>query len=194
MLTLLLTYLGWSFGGVLAFEVSRQLRKLGTAVQGVILIDSPYPIGHQALPPEVISHAVRGKPSKSKSRSQGRELASEAAKQARDSIEAQFQRHARMLQNYRPERDAGRDVPCVMLKCTQVIDTAGLCGVPYPWLSDETFRDQCVADWQQFLARQVPVLDVDCDHFEIFNDEHVSRTAFLSALQSFDGSKMTTNS
>ncbi|RYO74225.1 hypothetical protein DL763_010640 [Monosporascus cannonballus] len=156
---------GWSFGGVLAFEVSRQLRKLGTAVKGVILIDSPYPIDHQALPPEVISHVVK-KPSK------GRELLSGAAKQARDTIEAQFQRHARMLEEYNPDRNV-EDVPCVMLRCTHALDTETLCGVSYPWLSDDTFRDQCVRDWEQLIEKRIPVMDVDCNHFEVFDEKHL---------------------
>ncbi|RYP90821.1 hypothetical protein DL770_003082 [Monosporascus sp. CRB-9-2] len=156
---------GWSFGGVLAFEVSRQLRKLGTTVKGVILIDSPYPIGHQALPSEVISHVVK-KPSK------GRELLSDAAKQARDTIEAQFRRHARMLQEYNPDRNV-EEVPCVMLKCTHTLDTETLCGVSYPWLSDDTFRDQCVRDWEQLIGKRITVMDVDCNHFEVFDEKHL---------------------
>ncbi|RYP44237.1 hypothetical protein DL768_009270 [Monosporascus sp. mg162] len=156
---------GWSFGGVLAFEVSRQLRKLGTTVKGVILIDSPYPIDHQALPLEVISHVVK-KPSK------GRKLLSDAAKQARDTIEAQFRRHARMLQEYNPDRNV-EDVPCVMLKCTHTFDTETLCGVSYPWLSDDTFRDQCMRDWEQLIGKRIPVMDVDCNHFEVFDEKHI---------------------
>ncbi|RYP12953.1 hypothetical protein DL767_010979 [Monosporascus sp. MG133] len=156
---------GWSFGGVLAFEVSRQLRKLGTTVKGVILIDSPYPIDHQALPSEVISHVVK-KPSK------GRQLLSDAAKQARDTIEAQFRRHARMLQEYNPDRNV-EDVPCVMLKCTHTLDTETLCGVSYPWLSEDAFRDQCVRDWEQLIGKRIPVMDVDCNHFEVFDEKHL---------------------
>lgn len=161
-------YIGWSFGGVLAFEVSRQLQRMGAAVRGVILVDSPCPIGHQALPPEVISHIVK-RPSR------GGKLVSEAARQARDTVEAQFQRHARLLQGYDPERVAG-DVPCVMLKCTRTLDTETLCGVSYPWLSDDSFRDQGVKDWEQLIGRQVPVVDIDCDHFQVFDDKHVSLT------------------
>ncbi|RYP83572.1 hypothetical protein DL769_001326 [Monosporascus sp. CRB-8-3] len=156
---------GWSFGGVLAFEVSRQLRKLGNTVKGVILIDSPYPIDHQALPSEVISHVV-------KKLSKGRELLSDAAKQVRATIEAQFRRHARMLQEYNPDRQ-DEDVPCVMLKCTHALDTEMLCGVSYPWLSDDTFRDKCVRDWEQLIGKRIPVMDVDCNHFEVFDDKHL---------------------
>lgn len=164
-----LTYLpraGWSFGGVLAFEVSRQLRRLGREVKGVILIDSPAPIDHQALPQEVISYVV-GKNQHNKKN------VPEALKQARKKIDLNFQHHAMLLQNYHPQPQAG-DVPCVMLKCSQVMDTEALCNVTYPWLSDADFRITTIRQWEQLIGRRIPVLDVDCNHFQVFDSEHVS--------------------
>ncbi|RYP22779.1 hypothetical protein DL765_001488 [Monosporascus sp. GIB2] len=152
---------GWSFGGVLAFEVSRQLRKLGVNVIGVVLIDSPAPVDHKQLPPDVISHVI-------KKSEKGNATTSEAVKRARHDIEANFRRHAAMLEGYNPGKDAGGGVPCVMLKCTRVFDTENLCGVSYPWLSDASFRDQSIAQWEEVFGRQIPVLDIDCDHFDVF--------------------------
>lgn len=43
---------GWSFGGMAAYEVARQLLEAGEKVQGIILIDSPSPL---ALPPLPLS-------------------------------------------------------------------------------------------------------------------------------------------
>ena len=132
----------------------------------MILIDSPFPIGHEALPAEVISYVV-------KKSTKGKEPVSEAAKQACDIVEAQFKRHANMLENYNPRTDAD-DVPCVMLNCTQTLDTQNLCRVSYPWLSEESFREQCLTDWEELIGRRIPVMDVGCDHFEIFDNKHVS--------------------
>lgn len=42
---------GWSAGGVLAYEMTRQLVERGERVEKLILIDSPYPIKLEALPP-----------------------------------------------------------------------------------------------------------------------------------------------
>ncbi|QGA19295.1 hypothetical protein EYB26_006984 [Talaromyces marneffei] len=42
---------GWSAGGVLAYEMTRQLIQRGEKVENLILIDSPYPIKLEALPP-----------------------------------------------------------------------------------------------------------------------------------------------
>lgn len=126
-------------------------------------------MGHRALPPEVIAHVVnRG------SSGGGRQLVSEAARQARDTIEAQFQRHAQMLQDYSPAAGNGDDVPCVLLQCAQTLDTERLCGVAYPWLSDAAAREQGVADWRRFVGRNVPILSLDCDHFQVFEEKHVS--------------------
>ena len=41
---------GWSAGGVLAFEMTRQLISKGEKVEKLILIDSPCPVGLEALP------------------------------------------------------------------------------------------------------------------------------------------------
>ena len=41
---------GWSAGGVLAYELTRQLLQSGERVRKLVLIDSPFPIGLEALP------------------------------------------------------------------------------------------------------------------------------------------------
>ncbi|TVY82326.1 Conidial yellow pigment biosynthesis polyketide synthase [Lachnellula suecica] len=41
---------GWSAGGVLAFEMTRQLMQKGECVEKLLLIDSPCPVGLEALP------------------------------------------------------------------------------------------------------------------------------------------------
>ncbi|KAI3327546.1 ketoacyl-synt-domain-containing protein [Xylariaceae sp. AK1471] len=156
---------GWSFGGVLAFEVSRQLRRLGKAVKGVILIDSPLPVNHQALPTEVISFISSKALSKTP-------IATEAAKQARSKVEMQFKYHGELLENYAPPTGL-RDVSCVMLRCTQTIDTEALCGVRYTWLSDEQVRIQFVQKWEHLIGRDIISFDLRCHHFEVFETQNI---------------------
>ncbi|KAJ8124184.1 hypothetical protein ONZ43_g39 [Nemania bipapillata] len=157
---------GWSFGGVLAFEVARQLQSLGRSVKGLILIDSPPPVDHQAIPPEIISHIASGKPTS------GTAYVTESSKQAREKIKQRFQYHAMLLQNYHPSSKPD-DVPCVMLKCSRSMDTESLCGVTYPWISDDGFRERSVRQWEQLIGRSIPVLDVACNHFEVFDADYV---------------------
>ncbi|KFA56353.1 hypothetical protein S40293_08749 [Stachybotrys chartarum IBT 40293] len=163
---------GWSFGGVLASEVARQLSKTGKAVQGIILVDSPAPVDHIALPAEVISY-VLGKGSDSG----GKRVETSAAKDARAKIGAQFARHASMLQNYHPDRVEPRsrlaNIPCVILRCLKTIDTEKLCGVTYPWLGDLKAGDQSIKLWEELLGRDIPVLELDCNHFEVFEGENI---------------------
>jgi thioesterase domain-containing protein/acyl carrier protein len=42
---------GWSAGGVLAYEMTRQLIAKGERVEKLLLLDSPSPVGLEALPP-----------------------------------------------------------------------------------------------------------------------------------------------
>lgn len=149
---------------MLAFEVSRQLRQRGKPPRGIILIDSPTPIGHEPLPKEVISHVV------SKTASQ---RGSEAAAEARSCIEAQFRRHAGLLQKYDPLPEEG-DVQCVSISCVRTMDTQELCGVSYPWLAEDGFRRESLRSWERLLKQSIAVLEVDCNHFEVFEPSYVS--------------------
>ncbi|KAI0437520.1 hypothetical protein F4803DRAFT_570691 [Xylaria telfairii] len=157
---------GWSFGGVLAFEVARQLQLLCRPVKGLILIDSPPPIDHHALPLEIISYIMRNKTTSETT------YAIESSKQAREKVRQKFQYHAMLLQNYHPEPRTGSP-PCVMLKCSRLMDTAMLCNVSYPWVSDGSFREKSVRQWEQLIGRSIPTLEIACDHFQVFDTDHV---------------------
>ncbi|KAF2280129.1 ketoacyl-synt-domain-containing protein [Westerdykella ornata] len=157
---------GWSFGGVLAFEVSRQLRKRGKHdVLGVILIDSPHPVRHEPLPEAVISHVCSQMPAHSP-----------ALRSLRSAIAAQFRRNASLLAKYAPQPE--KSWQCVMLKCKDTFDTKELCGVDYPWLSDVEFRQASVGEWERLSGGKIPVVEVKGNHFDLFekgNIEDVSR-------------------
>ncbi|KAL2018289.1 hypothetical protein VTK56DRAFT_993 [Thermocarpiscus australiensis] len=168
---------GWSFGGVLAFEVSRQLvLRHGRTVKGVILIDSPAPVDHQALPGEVVRYVLTTKRASA--------LHSAAAKGLQATVEANFSRHAAMLEDYSRGTttttnqaghgdDARHSVPCIMLRCLKTLDLAALCNVDYPWLSDVDAADRSIRAWERLLGRPLPVLNLNCDHFSPFEPENV---------------------
>ncbi|KAF3344566.1 Alpha,alpha-trehalose-phosphate synthase [UDP-forming] 1 [Verticillium dahliae VDG2] len=158
---------GWSFGGVLALEVSHQLQQRGNSPRGIILIDSPLPIEHEPLPEEIISRVVRKFPSLHESG---------AAAKVRSCVEAQFRRHAGLLKGYSPLPLRG-DVPCVSIVCKKTIDTQALCGVSYPWLSDSGFRDKSLKGWERLLGREIPVLEIDCNHFEVFDAPNIDEVS-----------------
>lgn len=128
---------------------------------------------HQALPQEIIAYVL----------SKVSAVRSDAVKKARDDIEINFKRHAAMLQNYNPRHadfSAGQgDVPCVMLRCLRTMDTERLCGVSYPWLSDATVGKESIVKWEHLIGTHMPVLELDCDHFGLFEPAHVSGHLFL---------------
>ncbi|UZP39414.1 hypothetical protein NXS19_007230 [Fusarium pseudograminearum] len=79
---------GWSFGGIVAFEVARLLFLRGIEVRGLVLIDSPSPINHEPLPAPIISSITR---------STGRSESTNA-------LEEEFLCNASLLGRYKPER------------------------------------------------------------------------------------------
>ncbi|KAI1261343.1 hypothetical protein F5Y18DRAFT_202343 [Xylariaceae sp. FL1019] len=162
---------GYSFGGVLAFEVARQLLALGRTVEGLLLIDAPLPIDHQPLPQEVISYIA-------KKMSAGPEATAmtSAAKQARERVNKNFQYHAGLIQTYQAKPQAV-NIPCVALKCARSMDTQKLANVSYPWLGEDDFRTQATEQWQSLIGQDVPILDIPCHHFEVFDAEHVGEVS-----------------
>jgi hypothetical protein len=151
---------------VLAFEVARQLKKAtkqrgrGSAIRRVVLIDSPFPIGHEPLPQAVISRVV--------------DQMRVANTENRENLKAQFTRHARMLQGYNPEEGrADVRVSCAMVHCERPVDTDATSGVFYPWLTDNDFRRSCAEAWPRLSGGQVPILSLDCHHFDVFGPSNV---------------------
>jgi thioesterase domain-containing protein len=162
---------------VLAFEISRQLvLRHGRTVKGVILIDSPAPVDHQALPRQVVRHVLSTKWSSALLQH------SVAARALRETVEANFARHAAMLQDYShrcttTNQAGGHHVPCIMLRWLKTLDLAALCNVEYPWLSDADAANQSIRTWERLLGRPLPVLNLNCDHFSPFEPENVGKHA-----------------
>ncbi|MCJ1432685.1 hypothetical protein MMC27_002042 [Xylographa pallens] len=162
---------GWSFGGVVAFEMARLLQSAGKRVDGVILIDSPYPIDHQPLPDPVIAHLTGSfHPSVA--------IAADSPTRARrKQVLQQFQTNAGMLGQYTP----GPHTPLfkvVMLRSRDTFDSERLCGVRYPWLGEQKARDEAIAGWRTLLGSEMPVLEIPGNHFDVFakaNIPEVSR-------------------
>ncbi|KAI0164503.1 hypothetical protein GGR52DRAFT_127379 [Hypoxylon sp. FL1284] len=139
---------GWSLWGVLAFEVSRQLRRLGCVVKGALLIDSPPQVGHQGLTRRVISYFVE------KRQSDGPGTKFRGLKQARLKASLTFQHHATLLQNHNPHSQIS-DVPCMMLKCLLTTDTRTLRNIACSWLGNENLWTKSIAFWELLVSKLV---------------------------------------
>ncbi|KAL8717978.1 MAG: hypothetical protein Q9225_004837 [Loekoesia sp. 1 TL-2023] len=154
----------WSSGGVLAFEVARQLLNIGRKVEGVVLIDSPSPINHIPLPDQVIKHILSSFSGPS----------STIRTKYMDTLAAHFRTHKKLLAEYVPERlPPASGIRFMMLQSKDTMDTTQLCGVSYPWLEDEGTRLQAIRDWQILVGQRIDVLEIPGNHFEPFLDKNV---------------------
>ncbi|TEB40269.1 hypothetical protein FA13DRAFT_1769805 [Coprinellus micaceus] len=145
---------GWSFGGMVAFELAKQLFAAGFHVQGLIFLDAPPPTGEVVLSEELIASILPN----DKSWAAG--------------LLQQLKRHVQMVLHHRATKlNPSTPLPCVYLRCTE--------GYPAPadvdvheWLTAREDRDATVAEWKALLDGDLHVLDVPGHHFEMF---HVSR-------------------
>ena len=157
---------GWSFGGVVAFEAARLLRDAGRPVQGLILIDAPFPVDHVPLPQALITHLF-GK----------RRPGAASSKDA--FVVDQFQYHARLLSEHRAtpcmdDGEGGRGIRTVILYSENTLDTERLCGVPYEWLNSEKVQKDVVQGWKTLVGEPVGSLSIPGNHFEAFDRGNVS--------------------
>ncbi|KAF7183364.1 hypothetical protein CNMCM7691_003563 [Aspergillus felis] len=145
---------GWSFGGVLAFEIAQHLM---SQAAGVVFIDSPSPINHQPLPDAVIRHVLQDL---------------DAGTQVL--LRTQFTSYAAMLGEYRPSK-MRTDIPSVLLQCEQTLNTTELCNVEYPWLENEAAQQDSISQWNTLLHTKMLVLKIPGNHFEPFKLQNVTK-------------------
>jgi thioesterase domain-containing protein len=155
---------GWSFGGIVALEAALQLSRMDVEIEGLLLIDSPFPIGHSPLPDAVISHATS-----SSEKSFGTSSTTKV-------LRREFKRNAALLGKYHPRLDQLKGMRVVMLKSKDVIDTEKKCGVDYPWLSSQQTRNEAVMKWNVIFKDGMLVIDIPGNHFEAFESDNVSST------------------
>ncbi|KAF5377903.1 hypothetical protein D9615_006799 [Tricholomella constricta] len=149
---------GWSFGGVAAYEVAGHLEKLGTHVQGILLIDSPSPINHVPLTDSLIE-SVLDLDDRSSNSELGR------------LVKAQFSMNARLLGKFKPEPAVGRCPPLVLLRSKEGFSPAGV-QVP-AWLSNRTDPSMATAGWDTLSGGLVKIIDIPGHHFQPFHPSNV---------------------
>ncbi|KAF8548684.1 alpha/beta-hydrolase [Imleria badia] len=157
---------GWSFEGVVAFEIARILIARGAKVQCVVLIDSPFPSAPPLLSDSLVEHLIRDK-----------ERTVDSSTTAL--VVRQFRRNTALLDGYLPSAGDG-EVSLAFLRCT-----AGFCpddveDVP-AWFCE---RDDAgrgggwiVEPWGSLVGGAIPVWDVPGHHFEPFPRVHVEETS-----------------
>ena len=146
----------------MAFEAAHQLHQQGREVKGIILIDSPYPVNHEPLPDEVIAHVSKAGSSATRQR-----------------VAQQFQANAALLAEYQAPQSSHPFKKVVMLRSRDTFDCERLCGVHYPWLSDQNMRSRAVEAWKVLIGHDTKVLEIPGNHFEAFTMQNVSLPHYL---------------
>lgn len=162
---------GWSIGGVIAFEVARQLIASGINVRGLVLIDSPHPETTTPLSQEVIDAAFSTKTSPTR-----------AMELARSCI----QHATAALVEYDPLASPAKTVlpkKAVMLRSreafnVQNVDFSSQSG---KFLAERGDPATMVQEWERLLGTKVPVLDIPGNHFEPFDPRYVSIVSLVLA-------------
>ena len=149
--------LGWSLGGVIAYEVARRLTVLGTYVHGLILIDSPHPLTDKPLPDAMIDTIFPGR-SGHLARTQMR-LSTKALVQYDPFLTPN--RHAVLRRIVALRSREGFDMP----SSTTPLDS---------FLQDRSNPRAAVDVWERVTELSIPIIDIPGDHFSVFAAGNVS--------------------
>ncbi|KAL0068785.1 polyketide beta-ketoacyl-synthase [Marasmius tenuissimus] len=153
---------GWSFGGVVAHEVARQMIAAGQRVKGVVLIDSPSPVNHVPLSNALINAVLDLEKGASKT---------DVARLVKN----QFQMSSRMLGDYEPPT-TGPHPAIVLLRSSEGLKLDHTDGpvVEIPeWLSDRSDPSRISVGWERLTQSPVKVIDIPGNHFEVFDVHNI---------------------
>jgi len=155
--------LGWSFGGVVAFEIVRILRLRSTIVKGLILIDSPSPSLHVPLSSALIDQILS-----SSSASPNPEL--------QKLCKAQFIQNSQLLTDYSATEIQNQpSLPLVFLKSSEPYNNISI-DIEIPsWLSNHADATASIHVWESISGGFVEMMDIPGNHFEAFSPQNVGR-------------------
>lgn len=183
---------GWSFGGVVAFEAARILMARGHGVKGVVLIDSPPPVGHIPLSDSIIRMVTESQHGEGGSTKNGNHGKPGVADAIRKLIQRSFRTCANLLGTFDPlpeTRDGVGNIKgpiprLALLRCTvgwapppeyelANVNSAGGGIMENPWLQDRRDRSLATAGWEMLTGRSVPCVDIPGNHFQVFDTANV---------------------
>lgn len=159
----LILSIGWSFGGVVAFEIGCLMMKEGFDVKGVVLVDAPCPTDRVTLPATLLDHIVtRGKPSRSEMETMG-------------SVKEQFGRSSELLKRYSPSPDGPYPrVAFLRSREGMKIESESMLEEVPVWFTDREEPETTVRGWEMLLEGSLKRWNVPGDHFQPFLPENVS--------------------
>lgn len=163
-------HVGWSFGGVLAFDIARRLSLLGVQVQGLILIDSPAPQTDTPLMESLIDVVVDQAGSRSATSARTLQVVKEQMRYATRAL-------VRYDLSHTPPAPQSGDPRAVFLRAQEGIK------LPRGWENQQVRAfltkeedDWTIAQWEEALCRKLTILDIPGNHFAVFDEENVGRS------------------
>lgn len=166
---------GYSFGGVVAFEMARLLSERGDClVRGVVLIDAPPPLDHVPLARETVQAAMEAKhvhAAKTRPPEAVRFHEAVGTLAVRNNL-----RRAAMLGRYRPRRE-GVMPRVVLLRSAEGFRAAGYALPENKWLHDRTDPKTSSGAWEELVGAKIKVIDIPGDHFTPFEPRHIEGTS-----------------
>lgn len=209
---------GWSFGGVVAFEVARRLVARGHQVIGTVLIDSPAPWKHQPLSPAIIDAVLAGNGGK-------QPPPTETTRAVRYFMRLSFASCTRLLSQFRPRLSLRPGSGLAMhlhlhphpLPLPSSVHTPrgrklSMNSLPlgafllisreswrhptdpsfmeHMWLQDRTDVSESVTAWETVAGHSVPWMRIPGNHFEVFDPANID--AVTEAIRHAAGELETT--
>lgn len=155
-----LANIGWSFGGVVAFEIARQLRSKSVDVKGLILVDSPSPSIHVPLSSDIIDHVL--------------DNTGNVEPEAKKHCKNQFTANAQLFSRYKPDKADFTCPAVVLLRSSAPFNLLDVESSPVPaWLSDRSDASSFTTGWEAMVGGQIRTFDIPGHHFQAFDAQNV---------------------
>ncbi len=154
---------GWSFGGVVAFELAKILQTRSYSVKGVILIDSPDPFNPVPLSSELIDYVLS--------------TVYNINPQAQQLCKSHFTTSSQLLTEYNPHNlKHSVAIPIVFLWSREGFNPPYVANVPI-WLSDRSCTRSPTLGWMVLSGSSIQTIEIPGNHFSAFDSHNVSQVS-----------------
>ncbi|KAF9525894.1 hypothetical protein CPB83DRAFT_941246 [Crepidotus variabilis] len=160
---------GWSFGGIVAFEIAKVLQDSEVCVNGVLLIDTPDPFCQVPLSADLLDDILANyQPASHPVLSLGR---------------SQFLMSSQLLGEYDPTRNVFRECTPKFAFLRSMVEYVSSNGAEVPhWLADRSDSSSMTSGWEVLIGAPMKVIDIPGHHFQAFDPSIVSRQWLLDGV------------
>lgn len=150
---------GWSFGGVVAFEIAKILRTRSVDVKGVIFIDTPNPFHHTPMTLDLIDYVL--------------DHTKDVGPESRNLCRSQFIMSSQLLCDYVPTKSCDT-IMAVFLWSKDGFEPPDTIADLPAWLVDRTDPSILTSGWDFLCGSPVRTIEIPGHHFQPFETANVS--------------------